>query len=519
MALPRITIPFAIIALFFIISFQPVSAARMPSGTPDPDFSVDIYKPEKVWPGTTLFPDYHNPDKARIVEVNMLGEVIWEYDVSTDLDRYSLAGEDVELLQNGNILVLFPAKGVYEINRNKEIIWKYLDSKINHDADRLPNGNTLIMHGYFDTTNDAQVIEINPQGQIVWSWYARDQFNKEPYTSIYDAGWTRANAVTRLPNGNTLVSLRSFNLTVEVNHQGAVVWQYDWSSIGAHPHEPVILPNGNILVCIPNPDQVIEMNRTTNEIVWKYVISKDQSNIGFARDADRLPNGNTLINDGRRLIEVTPVKEIVWQLTVKSLSEGKLDVQQINRALYKSERIGLRAPQFSIIYPQETGCTPKDIDISIQYDDTDLGSIWYRVFDRTKKTWATENITYIRNKWANAITFEGKETGQNKITLEEGDYTLNVWAASTGWGDENLYTPKVINTAESKVNFSVTANCAGIKPVSSTPVSSTTVSGTSSLGISTAQSTTAPLPWEIALFGIIVAGFTVKMRKDRTGKS
>jgi hypothetical protein len=137
-----------IICLLIVI---PVSASVVPKGVPDSDFSVDIYKPDKVWPGTTLFPDYHNPAKPRIVEVNMLGEVVWEYDVSTDLDQYSLAGEDVELLPNGNILVLFPAKGVYEINRNKEIVWKYLDSKANHDADRLQNGNTLILHGYFDS--------------------------------------------------------------------------------------------------------------------------------------------------------------------------------------------------------------------------------------------------------------------------------------------------------------------------------------------------------------------------------
>jgi hypothetical protein len=71
----------------------------------------------------------------------------------------------------------------------------------------------------------------------------------------------------------------------------------------------------------------------------------------------------------------------------------------------------------------------------------------------------TDNITYVKNKWANALTFEGKETGQQKITLGEGDYTLHVWASSTGWGDENLLVPKVINTAEQSVNFSVTKDC------------------------------------------------------------
>ena len=512
----HLIIPLLIIAFFMV---APVSAAGVPAGTPDPDFYVDIYKPDKVWPGTTLFADYHTPDKARIVEVNMHGEIVWEYVLPANLKQYTNPGFDVELMPNNNILFVLPRSGIYEINRKGTIVWSYPDSKVSHDADRLPNGDTLINFGNNDGKDDAQVKEVNPKGEIVWSWHAKDSFNKPPYDAIYNQGWTHSNAVTRLPSGNTLVSLRNFNLTIEVNPKGAVVWQYDWSSIGNDPHEPEILPNGNILVSFPGiPDKVVELNPKTNEIVWQYIIKKSQSQDGSNRDADRLPNGNTLINDGTKLIEVTPAKEIVWQFNVKGLEHAS-PKESLNLYLFKSERIGMQAPQFSILNPKEGVCSPKETEIAIQYDDTDLGSIWYRVFDRTKNTWATENITYIKNKWANAITFEGKETGQNKITLQEGDYALYVWAASTGWGDENLYTPKVINTAESKVNFNVTANCAAIKPVSSTPVSSTMVSGTSPPGITTAQSTTASLPWAIGLFGIIIVGFIVKMRKNRTGKS
>lgn len=144
----------------------------------------------------------------------------------------------------------------------------------------------------------------------------------------------------------------------------------------------------------------------------------------------------------------------------------------------------------------ESGCTGREIDISIQYDNTDLGSIWYRVFDRTKNTWVTDNITYVKNKWANALTFEGKETGQQKITLEEGDYTLNVWAASTGWGDENLLVPKVINTAEHSVNFSVTAGCVVTKPPAT-------------------QGGSAALSPSIAIIGLIIAGPLAGLYKKR----
>ena len=505
-----------IIALFMVV---PVSATGVPAGKPDPDFYVDIYQPDKVWPGTTLFADYHTPNKARVVEVNMQGEIVWQYVLPGDLQQFTSPGFDVELLPNTNILMLLPNKGVYEIDRKGTIVWSYPDSKVSHDADRLPNGNTLINFGNNDGKDDAQVKEVNPRGEVVWSWHAKDSFDKPPYNTIYKQGWTHSNAVTRLPSGNTLVSLRNFNLTVEVNPQGTVVWQYDWSSIGTDPHEPEILPGGNILVSFPAvPDEAVELNPRTGQVVWRYVIQKSEPRIGSNRDADRLPNGNTLINDGIKLLEVTPAGEIVWQFTVRGLDRVPPQ-QRLSVYLFKSERIGMQAPKFSIVNPRGGVCSPKETEISIQYVDTDLALVWYRVFDRTKKTWATENITYLRNKWANAITFEGKETGQPKINLEEGDYTLYVWAASTGWGDENLNTPKVINTAESKVNFSVTANCAAIQPVSSPPVSSTTLSGTSPPGIITEKSTAAPLSWAITLFGIIVVGCIVKMQKNRTGKS
>jgi len=506
-----------VVSLFLV--FPAVSAATIPSGTPDPDFIIENYQPDKTWNGTTLFADYHTADVVRIVEVNMAGEIVWQYNIPDNLKRYTNPGFDVQLLPDDHIMYLLPGNGIYEIDRSGNVLWSYLDSKASHDFKRLPNGNTLINRGNEDTKDTAQAIEVDPQGKIVWQWFAKSAYDRAPYSSIYREGWSHANAVTRLPNGNTLVNMRNFNITAEINPQGSVVWQYDWRSIGQNPHEPEVLPNGNILVCLHhNPVQVVEINPKTNEIIWRYIFNKDQGNPGNNRDADRLPNGNTLINDAIKIIEITPAKEIVWQLTVKNLNyETGNDIdneKSKNFNLYKSERIGYMDPQFSIASPQQGMCSPKETDISIQYSDVDLNRIWYRIYDRIGNKWATDNITYVSNNWTNAITFAGKETGQNTVTLENGDYTLHVWASSNGWGDENLFVPVKINTVEKTVDFKVTSDC-----VITNPISPASVSTTSSAGITTAQSTAAPLPWAIALSGIIVVGFFVKMRKDRTGKS
>ncbi len=299
----------------------------------DPDIYVDIYKPDKTWTGTTLLPDYHNLEKPRIIEVNMRGEIIWQYLLPKNLRKYVNPGFDAELLPNNDILFLLPGNGVYEINRNGNIVWSYLDEKVSHDADRLPNGNTLVIWGGGDKISDAQVKEINPKGEIIWAWYAKDHFYKSPFKEISRDGWTHANAVVRLPNGNTLINLRNFHLTVEVNTQGSVVQSFSWKELGKRQHDPEVLPNGNMLAGLREPHRAVEVDPKTGEIVWQYATPP----LRTIRDADRLPNGNTLIVERISIIEVTPEGEIVWRLNVKGLDRDKKEDKE--KCFYKAQRI------------------------------------------------------------------------------------------------------------------------------------------------------------------------------------
>lgn len=138
-----------------------VMPVPMPRGTLDPDIYVDVYHSDRAYPGTTLLADNHNLRRPRIIEVNMLGEIIWEYIVPEHLRQYTNPGFDVELLPNNNILFILPGNGVYEVDRKGNIVWSYLDEKVSHDADRLPNGNTLIV-------GSTKIVEVTSKGGIVW---------------------------------------------------------------------------------------------------------------------------------------------------------------------------------------------------------------------------------------------------------------------------------------------------------------------------------------------------------------
>ncbi|MFX1562867.1 MAG: aryl-sulfate sulfotransferase [Promethearchaeota archaeon] len=298
-------------------------------------FIIEVHDSSQSLDGTTLFADLHDKTNPRIVEVNMNGEIVWEYILPDQLKDFTEPGMDVESLPNGNILFLCPRLGAYEIQRDGTIVWSYLNANVSHDVDRLPNHNTLLCWGGGDTKDDAQAFEVHPNGTIVWKWLARDYFNIPPYDTISSQGWTHANAVTRMPNGHTLINLRNFNLTVEVNRTGHVIWQYDWSVFGRDPHEPEVLPNGNVLIAIQGdvPYQAVEINRTTGQVVWQY----GRENMIFTRDADRLSNGNTLlvaiVNQRSKIFEVTSSGEIVWELAWGTMNSP------VPGWFYKAERI------------------------------------------------------------------------------------------------------------------------------------------------------------------------------------
>lgn len=65
---------------------------------------------------------------------------------------------------------------------------------------------------------------------------------------------------------------------------------------------------------------MIEFNPVTKQIVWDYTAEKSHQpswafRSAFVSSARRLPNGNTLIDEGTegRLFQVTPAGKIVWE--------------------------------------------------------------------------------------------------------------------------------------------------------------------------------------------------------------
>jgi hypothetical protein len=319
------------IGILLLVAFALVSTSCAPAKKPvskadicpesASEYSIDIYHRDLAFNGTTAFVETKNEAKPHIIEIDMNGKVIWDYKIPSKIvggPRHAGLGADIEWLpEKDHFLFVMPLRGVYEVNRHKEIVWQYETRKISHDADRLPNGNTLFVFGQSDTRSDAQVTEVDPAGNIVWQWFGKDHLKDVggPHTS--EGGFCHTNSVIRLPNSNTMISLRNFHMLVEVNKAGEIVWslrELKNGKILKFVHDPEILPNGNIMLSVHRPQVLIEVTRDGE--VGNFFKRPD---IKLVRNNHRLPNGNTRIVDCVKIIELSPTNEIVWRCTKRGV--------------------------------------------------------------------------------------------------------------------------------------------------------------------------------------------------------
>lgn len=221
--------------------------------------------------------------------------------------RYGVIGQDK------NQLVQFDEQG--------KVLWTLPDIGPVHRIQLLPNGNILTQDGW------TRIIELDGDRKVVWE---------------YDAGKSNGNAgkklevhaFQRLDDGRTMIVENGIGRIIEVDAAGHIVHELKFRVSKPNAHRDVRqgykLSSGNYLLCHEGDGRVTEY-APDGEIVWDYEIplfGKEPAG-GHGPEAwgnqvfnaRRLDNGNTLIatGNGHSVIEVTPLKAIVWQLHQRDL--------------------------------------------------------------------------------------------------------------------------------------------------------------------------------------------------------
>lgn len=327
--------------------------------SPGGKFIVDVYSPDCMFKGTTLFAANDRDKTSHIVEVDTAGRVVWSLTPS-DLMYVprNLQVMDVERLPSGNTLFNIKNYGAFEVTHDRKLVWKVLDNGISHDVDRLPNGDTLFVRGWVAKGQDL-VREVNPAGKIVWSWNGLAQYDRPPFADNDEEGWMHTNAVTRLASGDTMISLRNIDRTVFVDPAGKVVHELRYgrripperrakvkkkrgSSAIFRPHDPELEADGHIVVASPATNRVLEVTKSGAVVrtIGRWDPKSDRYGV---RDANRLPNGNTLIVGFFRIFEVGPDGQIVWSLHRKGVAPSGHAADTVDAShgsyFYKAQRI------------------------------------------------------------------------------------------------------------------------------------------------------------------------------------
>ena len=213
--------------------------------------------------------------------------------------------------------VVVQGKGkLAKVNADGKITWEMPWGGI-HDIHVLPSGNIMVQEKM------RKVVEIDPKTkEVVWSYDSATSNGNE-------GNKVEVHAFQPLDNGHVMIAESGPARIIEIDRSGKLIKEIKLTVDKPHPHTDTRLArkldNGNYLACHEADGKVREYDGE-GKVVWEYAVPlfDKEPKGGHGLDAFgnrlfsalRLPNGNTLIGtgNGHSVIEVTPKKEIVWQL-------------------------------------------------------------------------------------------------------------------------------------------------------------------------------------------------------------
>lgn len=296
----------------------------------------------------------------------VIGEVDWDNHILWQWGKQAPGGaaqqhHDWSRLPNGNTIVLVHVKSVllgyqdvtddalYEVTPAGDIVWKWIASEhlkefglskegIAYLKQRLAKSKESGRSLDYLHINDMQVIGEN-------QWYRKGDQRFHPDNIVFDSRNANFIAIIEKSTGKIVWRLGP-NFPDAKILLGKEKGPRKVDQI-AGQHDAHIIPEGlpgagNLLVFdnqgsagyppvdVRSTSRVLEINPLTQEIVWEYHGSlsgrTDRTFFSsYISSARRLPNGNTLIDEGMngRFFQVTPAGEIVWEYVSPYNGKGR----------------------------------------------------------------------------------------------------------------------------------------------------------------------------------------------------
>lgn len=349
-----------------------------------PEIKVHVCKKDRMQPGLTLV-NLSNHSAGVPISVAVIdadGRIVWSHRRCSTKNIWGLAlgapadlrGDvDVRTVEEG---VLIGGTNIVEgtarvhtaiVSWDGDVLWE-CPIVNHHHIHRTPEGNFMFLlddRRSFDkfggkTLAGDQIVEWDPgRNAVVWNWHLFD--HHEPETDRSD--YSHSNTIEPDPRDDSvIVSCRNMNSLIKVDRKtGEIVWrlgvggdfEMDPADYFYHQHSPELQPNGNILLFDNGtgrpPEHGGEYSRALEleidevsrraRAVWTY---RHDPHLfcPIWSDADRLPNGNTLVTfgtrtegDTSRYVEVTSEGEVVWEAELLPSGWGTYRAERILREI------------------------------------------------------------------------------------------------------------------------------------------------------------------------------------------
>lgn len=278
-------------------------------------------------------------------ELDWAGKTVWQWGDQAP-GGAARQHHDLRRLPNGNTLVLanrvHAVKGfevpeviddvIYEVTPQGKVAWSWTASEHLHEfgfsAEQLK-----LVHG----TKNPDYLHINNLAPLGPNrWYAAGDKRFAPDNLLFDS--RNANFIAIIDKASGKVAWRLGPNLPPIDPRNAQKLPRPVDQISGQ-HDAHLIPEGlpgagNLLVFDNQGDagypsvqrgvisgsRVLEIDPLKNQIVWQYTAESSKQPgwaffSSFISSARRLPNGNTLIDEGQngRFFQVTPAGEIVWE--------------------------------------------------------------------------------------------------------------------------------------------------------------------------------------------------------------
>ncbi|WP_336134842.1 arylsulfotransferase [Natronomonas amylolytica] len=340
--------PALVLAVLLVLSLAlgPAVAAQ-PDDRPNPCVGTVTDQPDENTlvsiQGAHLTSDGYEKRPALLVSFGPNGSFEWARNASANGRWWAY---DVDPLPNGNVIFVTTESGATVVGEldpeTNDYVWtKHFDGPPNsstnpqvtdaHDIDLLDDGELVAADK--GEGHERLLVYNRTRGETTWEWRFENHPEHFPESGGGPADdWTHVNDVDVVNVSESdrvdatgewfMASVRNFDQVAFINRSSKEVeltlGEDDNDAILDEHHNPDHLwgPNGEhtVLVADSLNDRVVEYEYDHASEEWDRVWAAT----GFdePRDADRLPNGNTLVSDrmGHRTVEITPDGEVVWEV-------------------------------------------------------------------------------------------------------------------------------------------------------------------------------------------------------------